>query len=168
MGSEAGSEAFRRKRTAGGSDELRIAGRPRVRDRARARLCSRTLDRALADGAPPESDAALALRARRLTALRNRRSLASTFELVARPARQGARPSYIRITPGRSRVDAARDELKRLAEALSEPGPVAPRGVAQATILLTDGTGALYDRSSPETLRAHAVSATENLQTRMT
>lgn len=151
-----------------GSDQLRIADRPRLRDRAWARWCSRRLDRELADGTPPESAAALALRAQRLTTLRNRRHLASALERVVRPAREGAAACYVMVAPCRSRVDAARDELRQLADALSEPGPVAPRGVAQATILLGDGTGALYNAGSEASLGACAVSATENLRTRNT
>ena len=166
--SDSGRDPSQRHRTARGSDELFVAEPPRVRDRVWARWSSRRLDRSLADGTPPESAAALALRARRLTALQNRRSLASALERVVRPDRKGAGPSHVRIAPSRARVDAAKDELRRLADALSEPGPVAVRGVAQATILLSDGTGALYNPDSPAGLRAGVVSATENLKTRLT
>lgn len=52
------------------------------------------------------------------------------------------------------------------ADALFEPGPVAPRGVAQARMLLTDGTGALFNARSDASLRASAVTAIENLRLR--
>jgi hypothetical protein len=75
-----------------------------------------------------------------------------------------ARASYVPIVPCRGRVAAASDELSRLAATLTEPGPVAARGVAQAWILLTDGTGPLYNPSSPASLQESTVSAGENLR----
>ncbi len=81
-----------------------------------------------------------------------------------REAHQGAPPSLVRITPARRRVLAAGDELTKLAAGLAEPGPVAARGVAQAWILLTDGSGPLYDPGSSASLEAVAVTATENLR----
>ena len=140
-----------------------VAGRPRIRDRALARLCAGRLDRALAAGAASEATAALALRARRLTALPHRRSIAQAYRRVVREARAGERRSHVRITACRSRVIAAGDELSLLADALARPGPVAAQGAAQAFLLLTDGTGPLYDRKSELSLRACAARANENL-----
>ncbi len=81
-----------------------------------------------------------------------------------REAHEGARLSYVRITPSRGRVRAASEELGRLAATLAEPGPVAARGVAQAWLLLTDGTGPLYNSGSPANLQELALSAAENLR----
>ena len=141
-----------------------MADRLRVRDRIAARWRSRRLDLALAAGAPSEAAAALALRARQLTDLSRRRSIADALHRLVRQAHQGVPPSYVRVIPCRGRVAAASEELSRLAASLAEPGPVAARGVAQAWILLTDGTGPLYNSSSPASLQAHAVSAAENLR----
>lgn len=141
-----------------------VADRLRVRDRVTARWRSRRLDLALAAGASSEAAAALALRARRITALSRRRSIANALRRVVREAHQGTQPSYVRIMPCRGRVAAASGELSRLAAALAQPGPVAARGVAQAWILLTDGTGPLYNPSSQASLEALAVSAAENLR----
>jgi hypothetical protein len=151
-------------RAASGSDGLVVADRLRMRDRLTAHWRSRRLDLALAAGAPPEAAAALALRARRLTDLSYRRSIAGALRRVVREARAGARPSSFRIMPSCGRVAAAGDELSRLAATLAEPGPVAARGVAQAWILLTDGTGPLYHPSSPADLQEHVVNAAENLR----
>lgn len=142
---------------------LLLAGRPRIGDRAVARLRSGQLDRALAAGAAPESTAALSLRARRLTALRNRRATAQAYRRVVREARAGRGRSYVRITACKSRVVAASDELSRLADALAQPGPVAAQGAAQAFLLLTDGTGPLYNPMSELRLLACAAQAKENL-----
>jgi hypothetical protein len=148
------------------SDDLLVADRPRVRDRITARWRSRRLDLALAAGTPAEAAAALALRARQLTDLPHRRSLATALRGIVAQAYEAARPSYPRVVPSRSSVAAASDELSRLADALYEPGPVAARGVAQARILLTDGTGPLYSPSSPASVRVSALRAAENLQLR--
>jgi hypothetical protein len=73
-------------------------------------------------------------------------------------------PFQARMSPPLLQVVAASDELIRLADALSCPGPVSARGVAQAWILLTDGTGPMYSASSTANLRARAASAANNLR----
>jgi hypothetical protein len=78
-------------------------------------------------------------------------------------ASRGVSASQARISPPRRQVIAASDELIRLADALASPGPVATRGVAQAWILLTDGTGPLYNETSAANLRTRAASAADNL-----
>jgi hypothetical protein len=83
---------------------------------------------------------------------------------VIRDISRGVPPSRAQISPSRSQVIAAVDDLTRVADALASPGPVAARGVAQAWILLTDGTGALYNANSTANLRARAASAANNLQ----
>lgn len=145
-------------------DSLAVAARLRVRDRITARWRSRRLDAALAAGTPTEASAALALRARRLTALSRRRSIAAAFRRVVREALEGSPRSYVRVIPARRQVAAARGELGRLADSLARPGPVAAHGVAQAWLLLTDGTGPLYNPSSSDSLRSHAVAAAEGLR----
>ncbi|MBV9943362.1 MAG: hypothetical protein JO262_14660 [Solirubrobacterales bacterium] len=149
---------------AGGVDGLVVVQRPRVRDRLVARLRRRPLDRALAGGTPPEASAALALRAQRLTEPDQRSSMAGSLRRVMREAQEGPRPTLGRIMPSRARVKAAREELTRLAETLEDPGPVAAGGAAQAWILLTDGTGPLYNPASRITLRAGAARALRELR----
>jgi hypothetical protein len=139
--------------TAGGPQ---IAPHGGMWTRVTARLHSRQLDQALAHGTPPEAAAPLALRARRLTALAHRRAVADSLRRAVRDSCQGVPPS-LAIAPDRSQVIAASDDLIRLADALATPGPVAARGVAQARILLTDGTGPLYTMKG--NLRARAASA---------
>jgi len=145
---------------------LVVSGRAGALDRARARFWSRRLDRALAGGSPSEATPALALRARRLIALPYRRSVAETYRRIVREACRTAHPARLRVKPCRSRVTAASDELLRLADSLTRPGPVAARGVAQALLLLADGTGPLYNPRSAASLRAYADRATGNLELR--
>ncbi len=150
--------------TKGAAGDLLVAERPRFRDRLAARWHPRRLDRALADGTPPEASPALALRARELTELSQRRSIAGALRRVLRESREGARTSYGRVVPDRARVAAAGDELSLLADALDGPGPVAAPGVAQAWILLTDGTGPLYNSRSRTSLCARAARAATELR----
>jgi hypothetical protein len=146
------------------ASETQIAPQEGVLTCLISRVRSRQLDDALALGTPPESDGALALRARRLTTLRRRRVISRGLRRVIHDTAWGAPPSQARISPRRTQVIAANDELTRLADVLASPGPVAARGVAQAWILLTDGTGALYNANSTANLRTRAASAANSLQ----
>jgi hypothetical protein len=141
-----------------------IAPRARLTDRLAARWRSRTLDEVLADGAAPESSAAVALRARRLIDPCERRSIADGLRRLVREAREGPVRSRVRVAACWNRVAAAGDELDELADALSQPGPVAVHGVAEALLLLTDGTGPLYNPESSVSLSAMASSAIADLQ----
>jgi hypothetical protein len=141
-----------------------VARRPRLVERLAARVRSRRLDRALAGGTPPEASAALALRAQQLTEPESRGSIAQAFRRIIREAQQGSRPALGRVMPSRARVRAAREELSRLADTLDEPGPVAAGGVAQALLLLTDGTGPLYNPDSRTSLCVGAQRALRELR----
>jgi hypothetical protein len=142
---------------------LHIAPPDGVKAHLEAHLHRRQLDRALAQGIPPESAAPLALRARWLTALSRRRVIAAGLRQVIRETCRGVSPLHARVTPQLTQVVAASDDLNRLADELATPGPVAARGVAQAWILLTDGTGPLYNAGSTGNLRARAASAADHL-----
>jgi hypothetical protein len=118
-----------------------------------------------ATGNPPALTAstALALRARRLADISFRRELARTLRRLVRDVDALAPPSRARISPQSSRVTAAADALSELADALAEPKPVSARGVAQALILLTDGTGPLFNRHSHRSVRSQTAAAIANL-----
>jgi hypothetical protein len=145
-------------------DALVVACRPRLIDRLAARLRARRLDRALAQGTPPEASAPLALRAQRLTEPEQRSSIARELRRILSEAQQSRRPEFARVLPSRGSVWAAREELRRLADTLDDPGPVAAAGVAQAWILLTDGTGPLYNPTSRTTLLSGAARALRELR----
>jgi hypothetical protein len=122
-------------------------------DRLISRLAAPRLDRALAEGVPPSSSAALAQRAHALTAPEKRSELASTLRRIARgelePGAFG-----LRIAASRAQVEVAREDLERLARRLAASGPVDPRGVARTQGLLSDGAGPLLWERSPGDLRA--------------
>ncbi|OLE37274.1 MAG: hypothetical protein AUG48_04905 [Actinobacteria bacterium 13_1_20CM_3_68_9] len=61
----------------------------------------------------------------------------------------------------------ARDDLDLLARRLLSGAPVDVRGVAQARVLLSDGSGPLFWRRSPENLRARIREAIEALEPRI-
>jgi hypothetical protein len=60
-------------------------------------------------------------------------------------------------------VLAAHAEIFELAAALRSPGPVGPRGVALANLLLTDGTGPLYVPREGVNLREQVQLAIQHL-----
>lgn len=134
-------------------------------DRIVARARSFALDRELARGASPEASVRLALRAQRLTGMRERRMLAlgikRLLDSTARPA-GSARPL---VTVRRDQVRAAAPELEALAARLLSPAPVPARGMAQTSLLLHDGSGPVYRRSSAEDLPARVHQTVEALDT---
>jgi hypothetical protein len=140
------------------------AEHPGLRDRVVALWSARRLDRALAEGVSPETSAPLALRAQRLTEPDRRWSIAGTLRRIVREAQTGGRSRLGQVTPDRGAVVAASHELTELADTLDDPGPVAAHGVAQAWLLLTDGTGPLYDPRSREPLSARAARAARELR----
>jgi hypothetical protein len=96
-------------------------------------------------------------------ALERRRSIAESYRRIVNETRRGGSPSRTRATPCATRVAAAGPELIGLADALTRPGPVAARGVAEALLLLGDGTGPLYNPASTTSLQDSAAVATTHL-----
>jgi hypothetical protein len=122
--------------------DLAMAQHAGARHWRAARLRGHGLDARLARGVPPESDAALAERARHLTRRAARRQLARRLERVARDA-QGA----------------IADDLRALADRLLGPGPVAPRGVARAQLIISDDWRPADPGRSPVVMRGAVVRA---------
>jgi hypothetical protein len=119
-------------------------------DRMRARVFGASLDSQLAAGVPPESSRLLAARAREIVTLPRRQALARDWEHLLRVAR-GAAPGQARRVRAAPIVKEG-PAIRELAERLGTPLPVGARGVAMATVLLTDATGPVYNRHSRETL----------------
>lgn len=145
--------------------EEQLVVRPsRVADRMLARVFGGSLDDALAAGRSPESSRLLAARARYIVGLRRRRALAGYWERLLRVAGSaagtwgGSRSGYSRSGCSRSaacmravpvRADsivAAEPLILELMSRLSVPLPIPARGVAMASVLLTDGSGPVYGR----------------------
>lgn len=147
-----------------GSPGTIVAERPRLRDRLAAHWRSRRLDRALAQGIAPETSAALALRAQRLTEPDRRWTIAGALRRIVRDVETDRARRLGRVAPDPQAVKAASDELNELADTLADPGPVAAHGVAQAWLLLTDGTGPLYHTRRGEPLSDRAAQAAQHLR----
>jgi hypothetical protein len=107
---------------------------------------------------------ALALRAQRLTEPEWRWSMAGALRRLVREANVDRRQRLGRVTPDLPAVRSATEELNRLADTLDDPGPVAAQGVARAWLLLTDGTGPLYNARSRASLCAGAARAVRDLR----
>jgi hypothetical protein len=147
-----------------GEDGAPVVRRVGLLDRLRARLRARALDRALAAGEPSEAAPAVALRARRLTELSKRAELARTLRQLVDRARQASSFSSAQVPVARSAVLTATEELSRLANELLTPGPVGVGGVAQVQLLISDGTGPLYNPHARTNLAAAAERAIEALR----
>ncbi len=126
----------------------------RLTDRVLARILGASLDRQLAAGRTPESTPLLAARAQHIVAIARRRRLACNWENLLRVA-QGAHGSYNgALAIRRDRVVAAEPAVRELVHRMTAPLPVAARGIAMATELLTDGLGPVYNPRSQVSLAA--------------
>ena len=148
--------------TAEGPVVLRV----RATDRLAARWGARGLDRALAEGAPPDSSAQLALRAHVLIGKDMRDALATALEVLIEMA-WDATPRRWEWGPAcRRRLREATPDLRRLAQALTAAAPVEARGVARTHLLLTEDGGLVYGLgdASAETLREAIEAAIDSLR----
>lgn len=121
------------------------------------------LDHELARGVNPDSDRALALRARRLLGAKSRGRIAEALEHLLDDAGELAGVTS-RVPVSESAILAARPELEGLAAALrSDDCQV--RGVALARLLIIDGGSPLYGGGSELELIAAAGEAHRALRT---
>jgi hypothetical protein len=132
----------------------------RLADGLLARAFGAALDRRLATGCPPETAPLLAARAQDIVTLPSRRALAANWAHLLRAARAPvSRTTFVRAGP----ITAAEPAIRELVRRLSAPLPVAARGVAMASVLLTDASGPVYNAHSPATLPAALEAATAEL-----
>jgi len=119
--------------------------------RLRVALRRDRLDHELAAGLAPQSFAERALRADQLAGMTERRRTADALRALVRRA---DRPQLLTsaVPVSRRAVLSSREGLLGLADRLDGPGSVNPCGVARALVLLTDGSGPLYDRGAPGSL----------------
>jgi hypothetical protein len=118
-----------------------------------ARLRATSLDRRLAAGRSPESNRLLATRAQQLAAPETRRALAHNWERVLDRTRRTPVPRSPRLPLVRDRVIDVEGDVREMLTYLCAPLPTAARGVAMASLLLTDGTGPLFYRQRSTELR---------------
>jgi hypothetical protein len=116
-----------------------------LRRRVEVILLADRLDHALAEGALPETDVLLALRAERLACAHMRSELARSVGRLLRAALEPQRgltraPSMAVL----ERVRESHDALEELVDHLLAPVPVSAHGVALVRLLLRDGSGPLF------------------------
>jgi hypothetical protein len=137
-----------------------VPGSRRLIVRLKAFTSRLQLDRELAAGADPAERPELACRAQVLSGWRVRHAFASGLERAVMEAIKP--PPYARGAAApvdRDGVLDAQHELLRLANALRAEPPPNPRATATASILLTDGTGPLFNPHPRGTLREIAFQA---------
>jgi len=123
-----------------------------------------SLDHELAAGCPPGYSPALAARAGQLVSPAGRRSLGLGWDRVLDQACRPPAPLTLRAPLCRDRVAAAEDDVREMLAVLAGPVPVAARGVAMVSVLLTDGTGPLHNRRSALDLSAAVREATTQMR----
>lgn len=117
------------------------------------------LDEALARRARPGDDPAQRLRAAQLLQASERRRVARGLRSALASTEHPPVGWNARIPVAARAVRLGRPALERLASRLGSAAPVSARGVAQARLLLTDGTGPLYRDEDPDRLRDAALDA---------
>jgi hypothetical protein len=142
-----------------GADRLpqrrRAGWRRRIRWALLARWHAETLDRALAAGVGSDAGPLTAVRADQLTTRRSRHQLADGLERVRRDATSDLSGWTAVVTPDRYEVAAATPELAALERRLRDAGRIEAAGAAMVRLLLTDGTGPLYDPVGAGSLARH-------------
>jgi hypothetical protein len=113
--------------------------------RARVWFAAGTLDRQLAEGTPPASSPALAVRASQLTDHAQRERLAAGLIRIVREARIGRRDAKLTVPLQRAAILSGAGDLLALAAALRSRSPCSPRTVALVSYLIHDGRSPLYD-----------------------
>ncbi len=128
-----------------------------------ARLRAPSLDRQLATGCPPGSSRILAIRAERILSPAGRRELARNWDHVLDLSRRPPVPRTPRGPLCRSRIAAAEGDVREMLAVLTGGRPIAARGAAMASVLLTDGTGPVHSHRSPLDLGAMVREATRQM-----
>jgi hypothetical protein len=137
--------------------------RRRPWDRLLTRWRSLGLDRDLAAGAAPDDSRMLMIRAEQLISPGSRRELARRWDDVLERCARDRGDGRTRIPLQYRQIRAAESEIRRMARMLEGGLPVQVRAVAVASLLLTDGTGPLYNPAACEELPAWVRLAVETL-----
>jgi len=123
-------------------------GRPSLAARLRAHLFASRLDREVDAGAVVVPGTPLAAHVARITAMRHRHTLACGLRRAVDAAGSTRRGVGAPFPIHSDRVQGCRSEIDHITLLLQSPRPVHPRGIARLRMLLTDGTGPLYDGGS--------------------
>jgi hypothetical protein len=135
--------------------------------RARVRVRRQRLDALLAAGTEPGESPELALRASQLSSMAARKTVASALRRAVTDAREHRIHLISSVVPVyRPAVNRWSEALIGLAEALEQPEPVDPCGVARGMQLITDGSSPLYRPNAAAVLGRHIWWIADGLGTR--
>jgi hypothetical protein len=143
------------------------AHRMTLADRAVARLRSRSLDTQLSAGTPPEANRLLATRAHILVQPRSRRLLANDLQHLSEVACSGPPQASRRPRICRTHIVESLTLIDQVVDLLWSRAPIAARGVAMTSRLLSDGTGPVYNPSARPTLLGALTRVIESLEPAM-
>lgn len=134
-----------------------------LRARLLAYLAAPRIDRKLAAGISPDSSVTVSLRAETLIGMRARRRLSRSLYRLLKEVKEP-----IRVVPTlplcRREILAAADLIDQAADRLLAVGPIDARGVAQIRVLLTDGSGPVYNSPRAADLRPALRAAIDALE----
>jgi hypothetical protein len=146
------------------TDPLRVSvRRRRPWDRLLAQSRALTLDAQLADGCAPDDHRLRMVRAELLTSPGGRRELARHWEGVLGRCAQQCNDRRLRVPLQYKQIRAAEAAIRRMITTLRSGLAVNVQGVAMASLLLTDGTGPLYNPARSADLRAFVNAAVDHL-----
>ena len=128
-----------------------------------ARLLAPSLDRQLATGHLHRSDNARAIRAQQVVSPAGRRELAQRWIDVLDLAGRPPVPRTPRGPLCRGAIAAAEHDVREMIAVLVGAHPIAARGAALASWLLSDGTGPLHNHRCPLDLSDVVREATRQL-----
>ena len=136
--------------------KVRKAGTSSLSNRLRARLRRHKLDKALASGADPNTDALRWERAHELVGEKSRLEIAERLERLLAEADSAPRGWFTsRVPIARAAIRDSRRDLQTIVERLRAPAYISAQGVAMASLLLSDGAGPLYgSRTRAQELRS--------------
>ena len=123
-------------------------GRPSLAARLMARLFASRLDREVEAGTVVVPGTPLAAHVARLTSVQERHSLARGLRRVLDTTGSNRRGINSPFPIHSGQVAGCRSEIEDITLLLHSPRPVHPRGMARLRILLTDGTGPLFQDGS--------------------
>lgn len=147
-------------------------GRPRLRParlpwptlRFRVRLQRHKLDRQLAAGVNPNASDRLRERSRQLVTKESRRSIAASLRRFLDDASCGSASLSSQVPIARDAIRASRWDIEEIIERLDAPSYLCAQGLAQLSLLLTEGTSPLFGPATPpQPLRWELLAAVQGL-----
>jgi hypothetical protein len=123
--------------------------------RMRVRLRRASLDHRLAAGADPATDDDLAIRAEELCTTATRARIAAVILRLIDEAADPPPPFSSQAPLARPAIMACSPRLRAIAGRLKSDRRLAPAGIAQAAMLVREGTSPLYSLATTETSLRH-------------